>query len=282
MRDVRLPEIGFETVGRQKLRVAHWKGEGPHHHRPVLFFNGIGANLELVQPLAEALPERDIITFDMPGIGGSPAPRLPYRPWWVAYAANTILSRFGFGPVDVIGVSWGGGAAQQFAFQYRRRTKRLVLAATSAGWTMVPGSVDVLSKMTTPARYVDPDYLAKNFERLYGDEPGFMERHAIRITPPKKRGYAAQLAAMAGWTSLPFLPLLPQPTLVLMGDRDRIVPVINGRILASMIPNAKLHIVKGGGHLFIVTRLPEITPVLRDFLDDGALSHRSFDTAKAA
>jgi poly(3-hydroxyalkanoate) depolymerase len=261
------PRISYEKIGRQRLRVALWKGTGKQ--RPILFFNGIGANLELATPLHEALPDRDIITFDLPGVGRSPSPRIPYRPWWVAHAAAKILDRHGMtGKVDVIGVSWGGGAAQQFAFQCGHRVNKLILAATTSGMTMVPGNWGVLSKMATPQRYLDPEYLKRNFERLYGEGGDLAADHAIRILPPSLTGYFAQMLAMLGWTSLPFLPLLRKPTLVMMGDRDKIVPLINGRILKYFIPNSRLHIVEGGGHLFIVSRLPEITPVLREFLDE--------------
>ena len=66
------------------------------------------------------------------------------------------------------------------------------------------------------------------------------------------RGYAAQLYAITGWTSLPWLCRLRQPTLVLAGDDDPIVPLVNGRILARLIPDARLHVVRGGGHLFVL------------------------------
>ncbi len=259
------PEISFQTVGRQKLRTAVWHGKGDK--RAILFFNGIGANLELIAPLARALPDRDIITFDMPGIGKSPAPIVPYRPWWIAYAASIILKNLGYDKVDVIGVSWGGGAAQQFAFQHRSRVNKLILAATTSGMTMVPGNVDALTAMATPRRYTDPEFLKKNFERLYSEDEGASHNHAVNISAPTVRGYFYQLFAMMGWSSLPFLPFLNCPTLVMMGDRDRIVPLINGRILHYFIPNAELHIVEGGGHLFVVSRLKQITPVMREFLD---------------
>jgi pimeloyl-ACP methyl ester carboxylesterase len=53
-------------------------------------------------------------------------------------------------------------------------------------------------------------------------------------------------------TSLPWLRTLRQPTLVLAGDDDPIVPLVNARILAVCIPNARLRIVRGGGHLFLL------------------------------
>ncbi len=268
--DHRLPEFGFVTVGFQKLRAAVWRGVGDK--RPFLFFNGIGANLEIAQPLAEALPDRDIITFDLPGIGGSPGPVAPYRPWWVAHAAKSVLLHYGYDrPVDVMGVSWGGGAAQQFAFQYQRRVNRLVLCATSPGSIMVPGKVQSLSKMADPKRYMDRDFLAKNFETLYGDEPEGAAEFSARMTAPTRSGYVYQLMAMMGWTSLPFLRLLPHETLVLAGERDNIVPLANAKILNFMIPKSELHVVENGGHLFALSRAKEVIPVLKSFLDRPAM-----------
>jgi poly(3-hydroxyalkanoate) depolymerase len=264
----RQADISMQRVGRQDLRTAVWRGSGDK--RALLFFNGIGANLELMAPLAHALADRDIITFDMPGVGKSPSPVIPYRPWWIAFAARTIIKRLGYDKVDVIGVSWGGGAAQQFAIQHRSRVNRLILAATTSGMTMVPGNLDALTRMTTPRRYADPDFMRENFERLYSEDPGASHSHVLNITPPTMRGYIYQLMAMWGWSSLPFLPFVNAPTLVMMGDKDRIVPLINGHVLKYFLPNAELHVVKGGGHLFVVSRLKQITPVIREFLDGDA------------
>jgi poly(3-hydroxyalkanoate) depolymerase len=271
--DHHLPELGFVDVGFQKLRTAVWRGAG--NGRPLLFFNGIGANLEIAQPLAEALPDRDIITFDMPGIGGSPGPVAPYRPWWVAQAAKSILRKYGYDrPIDVMGVSWGGGAAQQFTFQYQKRVNRLILCATSPGALMVPGKVESLSKMADPKRYMDRDFLAKNFKTLYGDEPEGAELFAARMRSPSRSGYLYQLMAMVGWSSLPFLPLLPHETLILAGDRDNIVPLANAKILKYMIRNSELHIVENGGHLFVLSKARDVIPVLKTFLDRPAMKHR--------
>jgi len=261
-----LPELGFVEVGLQKLRTGVWRGAG--NGGPLLFFNGIGANLEIAQPLAEALPDRDIITFDLPGIGGSPGPVTPYRPWWVAQAAKSVLLHYGYDrPVDVMGVSWGGGAAQQFAFQYQNRTRRLILCATSPGSIMVPGKIESLSKMADPRRYMDRAFLAENFKTLYGDEPDGANLFAARMQAPTRAGYLYQLMAMVGWSSLPFLPLLPHEALILAGGRDHIVPVANAQILKFMIRRSELHIVDDGGHLFVLSKAREVIPVLKTFLD---------------
>jgi pimeloyl-ACP methyl ester carboxylesterase len=65
-----------------------------------------------------------------------------------------------------------------------------------------------------------------------------------------------------GWFNLG----LPQPTLVLAGNDDPIVPLTNGRILNRLIPDARLHIVPGGGHLFLLDRPTETAAVVTDFL----------------
>jgi pimeloyl-ACP methyl ester carboxylesterase len=82
-------------------------------------------------------------------------------------------------------------------------------------------------------------------------------------------GYLYQLLAMAGWSSLPWLSTLSQPTLVLMGCDDPLVPVVNGRILAHLIPNARLEIVDDG-HLFMVTRPKETAERIEKFLSEPA------------
>ena len=261
------PTLRDVRVGSNILRTAVWKGKGKGH--PMLFFNGIGANLELIAPLAEALPDRDLIALDAPGVGGSASAVFPYRPWQFARMAAQVLDELGYDKVDVMGVSWGGAMAQQFAFQFGKRTRRLVLAATSAGMFMVPGKPKALIKLAHPRRYMDADYMTKHFEVLYGDESEGASDHSNRLRAPSMRGYLYQLFAGMGWTSLPFLPFIKQPTLVLAGENDQIVPAINGKILAQFIPGARLEIV-GGGHLFLVSRAKEVVPLIRDFLDGDA------------
>lgn len=269
------PHIEVMRVAGRPLRVAQWRAvvrPGQTAARPLLFFNGVGANIEVMAPLAEWFPDRDIITFDMPGVGGSPAPLLPYRAWTMAWRASKLLDKLGYAKVDVMGVSWGGAMAQQFAFQHADGTGKLILAATSAGMLMVPGDPAVLSKMADARRYVDPDYMQKNFQTLYSEAAG-ADGHILRISPPTPMGYAYQLLAMAGWTSAFFLPFLKCETLVLVGDNDKIVPPVNGKILAGLIPNARLETIPGG-HLFLISRAPICAPIMREFLD-GAVEMKA-------
>jgi len=266
-----LPRIFFTKVGNQKLRTAIWSGvdKGYGKRTPLLFFNGIGANLEIAQAFADTFTGRDIITFDMPGVGGSPDPSIPYRPWWVAKAAKQILDENGYPKVDVLGVSWGGGPAQQFAWQNAKMTKRLVLCATTTGVTMVPGNPKALSKMLSPKRYIDRDFLAKNFETLYGDsaEDGVTE-FSINMVPPSMKGYLYQLGAMAGYSTLPFIRRIKAKSLVIMGGKDHIVPVVNGRLLNYMLKRSQLKVIEDAGHLFLLTRRDETIEIIRDFFGE--------------
>ena len=263
-------EIGIEEIGGRKLRVARWRLDEPSAFPPILFFNGIGANLEAVAPLAERLTERGFIMFDMPGTGESPDPTVPYNPFTMAWTATKLLDRFGIETADVMGVSWGGAMAQHFALQHPKRTRRLVLAATTAGMLMVPGDMSAISKMADPRRYIDAKFMNEHFATLYGgltQNAGAKAQHIGRLKPPSPRGYIYQLLAMLGWTSLPALPFLHKETLVMMGGHDAIVPLVNGNLLSTLIPNARLEVFEDGGHLFLLTHPDKSVAMLREFLD---------------
>ena len=260
-------QIALHEVGGQTLRVGIKRGDKAR--RPLLFFNGIGANIELVASFLDALDGPEAIVFDVPGVGGSPAPMLPYRPSTIARLSARLLDQLGHAQVDVMGVSWGGVLAQQFAFQQSRRCRRLVLAATSPGQLMVPGKPSALLKMATPRRYKDPDYLRKVAGDLYGGalrtSPDLVDKHLRHVKWSSDYGYYLQLAAGIGWSSLPWLAFISQPTLVMAGSDDPIVPPVNGRILAKLIPGARF-VTIDDGHLFLLTSAEESAGIVSDFL----------------
>jgi poly(3-hydroxyalkanoate) depolymerase len=270
----RAPKFSMETVDGRTLRVAVWRASKATTKLPILFFNGIGANIEAMAPMAELLDDRDFITFDMPGIGGSPDPVVPYNAILMARIAALLLDRFEMPIVDVMGVSWGGAMAQQFALQNSARTNKLILVATSAGMLMVPGNPAALVKMADPRRYIDPDFMAKHFKTLYGGMVGNKSEHIDRLKPPSKTGYFYQLMAMMGWTSAPFLPFMKTETLIMMGDDDQIVPLANGKFLNFLIPNSELFVVENGGHLFLLSHVEQSIAAIRAFLDRNANAAR--------
>src|SRR5215471_19604172 len=99
-------QIGLHEVGGQILRVGIRRGD--KSRPPLLLFNGIGANIELVEPFLETMDGFEAIIFDVPGVGGSPSPWLPYRPSTLARLSAQLLDQLGHPQVDALGVSWGG------------------------------------------------------------------------------------------------------------------------------------------------------------------------------
>src|SRR5438128_5808364 len=129
---------------------------------PLLLFSGIGARLELMMPVIEALnSDQEVIVFDMPGVGESSTPVLPYSFCGLASTVAKVLDYLCYEQVNVLGLSWGGFLAQQFAFSQKDRCRKLILAATSCGADMVLPSPRVLALMSSPQRYTDPEYGAK-------------------------------------------------------------------------------------------------------------------------
>ena len=260
------------TIGGRTLRVA--VREGSPGWPPLLLCNSLGASLELLQPFVDALdPRRPVIRFDMPGVGGSPAPVVPYHLSTLAPLLAGLLDQLGYQQADVLGISWGGGLAQQFALRRPDRVRRLVLVATSPGALMVPGHPRVLLRMLTPRRHRDPGYAARIAGELYGgsarNNPA-VARDLLHVTTRlgPARGYFYQLIATIGWTSLPLLPRLRRPTFILAGDDDPIIPLVNARIMHRLIPHSQLHIYHGG-HLELVADAGRIAPVVEEFLNAG-------------
>jgi len=255
-------------IDGQILRVGHQAGTG--RATPLLLFNGIGGNIEMLAPFAGSMPHREVIAFDVPGVGHSLLPRRPYRLPGVAQLAARVLDRLGHERCDVLGISWGGAAAQQFARSQGARCRRLVLCATAAGAFMVPAHPRVLWKMATPRRYMNRHYAERVCADLYGGDfrrtptlAGELLRH---VRWQSRLGYYLQLVAAMGWTSVHWLHRLRQPTLVLHGHDDPLVPPINARIMHRLIPNSELQLLDCG-HLFLLTRRAQASRLIDEFLD---------------
>jgi poly(3-hydroxyalkanoate) depolymerase len=260
---------GTLDIGGRVLRVDVRPGDPARP--PLLLCNGIGAGLEVLQPFVDALdPRRPVIRFDLPGIGGSPLPAVPYHLATLPALLAGLLDRLGHPRADVLGISWGGGLAQQFALRRPGRVGRLVLVATGTGSVMVPARPRVLRHMLTPRRHRDPGYAASIAGELYGGSMRAAPERAAELLraggrPGPGRGYYYQLLAGAGWTSLPLLPLLRRPTLLLAGDDDPLIPLINGRIMHRLIPGSEL-VIYHGGHLDLIAEPHRLAPVAERFL----------------
>ena len=228
-------------------------GEG----QPLLLMAGLGANTDMWAPFVKRFPENRIIRFDAPGTGRSTTPPFPIPVAALSGLAAAVLDACDVPCADVVGFSYGGAVAQQFAFEHPQRVCRLVLAATTCGLHGVPGSFNVLAGLLTPLRYYSPTYFDRTAAATFG---GATARDAVvrrrmmetrRRNPPTPYGYAMQLLGATGWSSWALLPHIPHETLVISGDDDPLIPVANARLLAGRLPRARMEIVPDAGHLFL-------------------------------
>ncbi len=258
------PRVRWVRLGTARVRVAVL-GDGP----PLLLINGIGANLEMWQPVVEQLPGRTLVLFDVPGTGESPPTHLPMRMSGFAELVVALLDELGIARTDVLGYSWGGALAQQLAHQAPERVRSLVLGATMPGLGGSPPAPWVIALMATPARYYSRTYLRLAAPYIFGSAPGraadSVHGDARVSRPPSVLGYLHQLYAISGWSSRPWLRTLKVRTLVLGGAHDPLVRPRNARILARAIPGARLHVVDGG-HLFLLEQPEDACPVIEEFL----------------
>jgi len=258
----------YRTIDGRRLRiVADLERAGI----PLLIFNGIGASAELLRPFMLRL-NVPVLTFDLPGVGASPAALVPGRMRHLAALASRVLDTLEIPCCHVMGISWGGGLAQQFVRQYPERTVRLILAATSTGQLMVPPRPSVLLKMATPLRYLSAGYFRRIAGDIYGGDfrgdPDRAREHAKHMTPPTLLGYFGQLYALTGWTSLFWLHSIRAPTLILAGSDDPVVPLENARLLARRLRQARL-CTYDCGHLFVLTRVEAVARDIEAFLREA-------------
>jgi pimeloyl-ACP methyl ester carboxylesterase len=262
--------LNFVRVDGRLVRVSV-RGEG----LPLLLIMGLGGNIEMWEPLERELNARGVqtIAYDASGTGESPPRLVPVRMPGLARQAAHLLDALGHPQADVLGVSFGGGVAQELALANPHRVRRLVLASTMCGLGGLPGNPLSLSLMATPLRYYSPAFFRLTADLLYGPITGaegdFLrdQVNARRARPPTVWGYVGQLAAAAGWTSLPWLHRLRMPTLVLAGDADRVVPAINARILAARIRDSRLVLVPGAGHLVLADHAQACGAAIAGFLE---------------
>jgi poly(3-hydroxyalkanoate) depolymerase len=257
-------------VGGEALRVAE-RGDGG---TPLLLINGIGAHLDMWAPFERLLGARRLIAFDLPGCGESTLSAVPRRMKGLADLVGELIDLLSYPEVDALGYSFGGALAQEVAHRRPDRVRRLILCGTSPGMVSVPPKPLPALFLLTPARYYHPAFFRFMMPRIVGgrtahDPRALDEQVDVRLAhPPALRGYLYQLCATTGWTSIHYLHQLKQPTLVLAGDDDRAIPLANARLLAHRIPNARLHVVVGAGHAFLLDEPESVVDEIEAFLDE--------------
>jgi poly(3-hydroxyoctanoate) depolymerase len=260
-------ETGFiETAGQGvRYRV---RGDGP----PLLLIHGIGAPLEFWRPLEARLDDFRTITVDPPGTGRSSTPRGRFGMREYATVMEDLLTHLGVGRANVLGLSLGGMMAQELAHRSPQRVRKLVLASTTCGLGSVPVPPRTWAAVANPTRFYSHRHYRKIAPILYGEQivedPALLDEHLEirRRCRPSIRGHYAQLRAAIAWTSRPWLRKLQMPVLVIAGSEDRLVPVANGRMIASSVRDGRLEIIDGGSHVCLLQHAPRTSQLIRDFL----------------
>jgi poly(3-hydroxyoctanoate) depolymerase len=237
------------------------RGAGP----PLLLVMGIWGDLRGWDRLLAHLNGFRTIAFDAPGIGGTEVPLYAsYGGSHAAFAAG-VLDAVGVRRAHVLGVSLGGVVAHQLAVLAPHRVSRLVLVSTSSAALHLPGRPGPMMRLLAPRGTLDG--LGRDAGEVFG---GRLRRNPellsdLNLTPPRNAAaYLRRLSALADWWGLPWR--VRQPTLVVTGDDDPIVPAANSRVLARWLPDARLHVVPGGGHLVAFDSPERVGPVVAEFL----------------
>ena len=250
----------------------YWEraGSGPR----LLFCNGSGSTLADVQPMLDALAARfDLVAWDYRGFAGSGPVTRPYTMAEIAADVDGLLELVGWETCRVVGVSFGGMVAQEFAVSHPERVECLALACTSSGGEG-GGSYPLQKLLELPKeesiaarlRLVDSRWDNLWFAAHPADR-ALAERLTVdrdQLDPAGAAARGAQLEARAGHDSWDRLGAVTCPTLVISGRYDGIAPVENGRAIASRIRGAEFRSYEGG-HAFLFQD-PAAIPELLTFL----------------
>lgn len=244
------------------------RGDGP----ALLLIHGLGYARWGWGPLADTLAERfQVLLLDNRGIGESDVPEGPYSARAMAEDAVAVLDAAGVERAHLLGTSLGGMVAQELATGFPERVDRLVLACTTPGGPhAVPFPAPTLRLLQEAASLAPLVALRRFVENaLAPDAPEALvdEIYALRLAnPPDQAGWAAQAAAANTFDGWERLPGIAAPTLILHGDADGVVDVGNAAVLAERIPDTRVELFPGCGHLFFWERPSQVAASVGEFL----------------
>jgi pimeloyl-ACP methyl ester carboxylesterase len=257
-------------VENQGVKI-YWDEQG--QGEPVLLIMGLGWASPMWHRSRPVLTERyRTVALDNRGVGRSDMPAGPYSIALMASDAASVLDAAGIESAHVFGVSMGGMIAQEFALQYPKRVRSLILGCTAAGGPTAlraePEVIDVLTR-----RDLDPDAsVAASNPFIY--DPATPQYRLDEDTAVRKQwwanavGYLAQLQAIIVWEAYSRLPQIEAPTLVIHGEADRLVPPGNAKLIADRIRAAKLVMIPQAGHIFATDQPEGAHQAILQFLSD--------------
>jgi 3-oxoadipate enol-lactonase len=228
------------------------QGEG----EPLLLIMGLGYPSDMWYRTRPLLAARyRTIAVDNRGVGRSDIPAGPYPIALMASDAATVLDASGVESAHVYGISMGGMIAQEFALQYPKRVRSLILGCTAAGGPHAVKAEPEVNQLLMSRGNMSPAEAAEaavpfiydsSTSRELIDEDLAMRRDWF----PRPEAYMAQLQGILSWEAYSRLSQISAPTLVIHGESDRLVPAGNGNLIAERIPGAKLVLLPHASHIY--------------------------------
>ena len=220
------------------------------------------------------------IAFDNRGVGRSDVPSGPYPIALMASDAAAVLDAAGIESAHLFGVSMGGMIAQEFALQYPKRVRSLILGCTSAGGPTAVRAEPEAAQMLMTRDKMSPEQAAEALVPFIYDSATPLEKidRDLAIRRPwfqRPEAYAAQLQGILAWEAYSRLSRIAALTLVIHGETDRLVPPGNGKLIAERIPGARLVMIPHASHLFLTDQTEAAHRAILEFLNAQAGSAES-------
>jgi len=244
-------------------------GSGP----PLLLIMGMsGSALSWGEPFLELLrADFDVIAYDNRGVGASSRLEAPITTPEMAAHAAALLRALGLDSAHVLGISMGGMVAQELALAHPELIRTLTLGCTYCGGPhSVRGSEDPWRRIAAARASGDRELAMRasgemNVSASFAADEEQYRRFAQRALarPVAMAVIEAQGRAAVKHDTCARLPQIALPTLVVHGTEDRVLPVANGRMIAELIPGARLEILEGVGHMFFLERPERSAELLR-------------------
>lgn len=246
---------------------------------PLVLIPGFGNGLWIWFKQIPALSEKfHIIVFDPRGISRSAAPDEPITIRTIADDVASLLRALKIESAHILGASFGGFVAQEFALAFPQMTRSLILCCTSFGGpTHVPPPLTTLQALASTKGLNTEERVRENL--LLAFSPHYLAERSGEVerviemraeNPVPEHAYLHQLQAAVVFNTESRVSGIKVPTLVITGDEDVIVPFDNSLNLVSKIPNAKLIVIKGGSHTFFIERDEEFNRAVSDFIASNA------------
>ncbi len=247
------------------------EGEG----EPVVLIPGFSAGRWIwFKQTADLARNFRVVVFDPRGISASDKPEGPQTISLLADDVAHLLQTLGIESAHIVGASFGGFVAQEFALKYPAMTRKLVLCCTSFGGpNHVAPAVETLQALASTKGLNSEERMRENLLLAFSPEYVRTEVEEIdRIVRLRAMNdvpehiYLSQLQAAMSFNAEARIEEIRSPTLVLSGNADTIVPVQNSRNLAAKIPGAELRIVEGGSHTFFIEQSELFNGLITEWL----------------